>query len=122
MWSRNQKRLMFRIALRRLLTVALVCAVFLGFKAAWSVFLKERETREKALAAERQLLDLAERESRLKEEVAYRNSDRGLEETLRTEYALAREGERLIVIVDEGDYPTTSTSTPLEKKRDWWPW
>jgi predicted Holliday junction resolvase-like endonuclease len=113
---------MFRIALRRMLTVVLLAAVFIGIKAAWSVFEKERETREKALAAETQLKELEERERLLREEVAYRASERGLEDTLRTEYALAREGERLMVIIDESSYPTTTSLAPTEKKRDWWPW
>ena len=64
------------------------------------MYKKERESAILRVQAENERADLLKREARLKEDIDTLGTDRGLEEALREQYALAERGEGLIVIVE----------------------
>jgi len=75
--------------------------------------------------AESERADLRERETRLKNDIAELKTDRGMEEALREQYALAEKGEQLIVIVEPAvSVPAEATSSPVmrwfQKMFLWW--
>ncbi len=123
MWSRNQRQSAVRLFLRRLRLFGLLVLVVIAASGAWGVYRKERESATRRAEAERERTDLLERQSQLEGDLARLKTDRGLEETLREQYALAERGEKLIVIVDPpAPTPSKATSTVREwlRKTFWW--
>jgi len=89
----------------------------------WGVYPKARESGVLRTQAEIERTDLLERRARLESNIAQLQTDRGLEEALREQYALAERGERLVVIVDPlipAPVKATSTIRTLFKKIFWW--
>ena len=80
--------------------LALLFLVFLASLSVWRVYEKERESRKLRMQAEAEWTDLSARKKQLEASIAEVGTDRGLEEALREQYALAEQGEGLIVIVD----------------------
>jgi len=113
-----------RLLGRRLLLVALVGLVAVGILGTWGAYEKERESYALRLEAEGQLNDLSTRQSQLDADIASLETDRGKEEVLREQYALAARGEGLIVIVETPPVaPTRATSSVIEwfkKAFSWW--
>lgn len=96
-----------RLFLKRIGLVLLFIAVVAMASGVWEVYKKERESRVLRVQAENERAELLDREERLKSDLAEINTDRGVEEALRAQYALAGSGEELIVIVE----PPTSEVT-----------
>ncbi len=124
MRSYEQRRNPARLFLRRLGLLALIALAAALLGGVWNVYHKERESAGLRAQAERERADLLEREARLKDDIAELKTDRGLEEALREQYALAEKGEHLIVIVEPtAPPPTEATSTFktwFEKLFFWW--
>jgi|SRR3989344_4846727 len=123
MWSRNQRQSAVRLFLRRLGLLALLVVVFGAASSVWGVYQKERESKKLRAQAETERADLLERQGRLESDIATLRTDRGLEEALREQYALAERGEQLIVIVDPPTAePIHATSTVQQWLSNlfWW--
>ncbi len=113
-----------RLLGRRFGIAALMAAVVVAAGAVWNVYQKERGSRERRIEAENQLHDLKAREARLAADIAALQSERGLEEVLRDQYEVAKEGERLLIIVEPASSaPVQATSSVLQWFRGlfhWW--
>lgn len=109
---------------RRLLILGLIVLVVLGISGVWSAYKKEKASSALRAEAEVQLADLATRQSQLNADIANLGSDRGKEEALREQYALAAKGEKLIIIVDphaSGEvHATSSLMQWIKKTFSWW--
>lgn len=84
----------------------------------WSVY--ERFDREREMAARRyelehKLEDLHVQAATLEGEVARLKSDRGIEEELRDRYEIAKEGERVVVVVGDERASSATSTHPLPK-------
>lgn len=103
--------------------VFLAVLVLAAASGLWSAYQKERESAALRHEAEVQLADLTERGDQLKAKLSRLETDRGKEEALRERYEMGKEGENLIVIVDE-PAPEAPTSTPsvFQRIRDVLPW
>jgi cell division protein FtsB len=84
--------------------------------AVWGVFKKDRESSALRAQAEAHLKDLTDRQAHLTASIGALETDRGREEALRDAYAVGKQGEGLIIIVDQ-----TPTTTPKENTSplDW---
>ena len=125
MRSYEQRRSPARLLLRRLGLLALLALVGTALGGVWNVYHKERESAGLRAQAESERADLRERETRLKNDIAALKTDRGMEEALREQYALAEKGEQLIVIVEPAvSVPAEATSSPVmrwfQKMFLWW--
>ena len=108
---------------RRLILLGLLALFVVAMWGVWSAYQKERESAGLRAQAEIQLDDLAKRQEQLNSDIARLQTDRGREEILREQYALAAKGEGLIVIVDPSTTtPLHATSTLMDKikKAFWW--
>lgn len=109
---------------RRLILLGLFALIVLSAMGVWSAYKKQQESRLLRKEAEMQLGDLSKRQAQLDADIASLETDRGKEQVLREQYALAARGEGLIVIVDTPPVaPTHATSSFvdwLKKTFTWW--
>lgn len=120
----EQRRNPAQIFLRRLGLLALLFVVLAAVLGVWNVYQKERESATLRTQAETERADLILREKQLNGDIAKLKTDRGMEEALREQYALAEKGEGLIVIVDPPTpVPVQATSSVMgwfKKMFRWW--
>ena len=109
-WTKDSRGVV-RLLWRRLSILGLLLLVFLVLSGVLSVYEKERGSRALRLAAENQYQTLAEQREKLETDTKMLMSDRGKEEVLRELYAVGKEGEGLIVIVED-----KNTAKTPEKK------
>jgi cell division protein FtsB len=124
MWSRNQRQVAVTLFLRRIGLVLLLIVVGFAASGVWGVYEKEKESRQLRTLAELERADLEKRHTQLSGEIKNLQSNRGMEEVLREQYALAAEGEGLIVIVEPpAPPPVQPTTTVFQKIKDFfWFW
>jgi cell division protein FtsB len=75
---------------------------------------KMSATKENKEIAENKLLELRDKSAELSANVAKLNTESGVEEEIREKYALAKEGEGLIMVVEDKNKPVE-----VEKKPGW---
>ena len=112
-----------RLLRQRIFLVILLLLVVVSVRGVWGVYKKERGSRELRHEAELKLADLKAREASLRADISELKSDRGMEEVLRKDYELAKDGEGLIVIVEpkESAPSEDSRSTKwLHRAFPWW--
>lgn len=113
-----------RLSMKRLFMLILVFLIVFAAAGVWSAYRKERESAELRVESQSSLADLTSQHEQLVANIANLQSERGKEAALRQEYAVGKEGERLIVIVDPSTTtPTEATSTILQKIEQaflWW--
>ena len=97
----EQRRRPIHILSLRLLTVVLLLIALLLVRGVWHIYQKERETYMGRAQAERELAEMGEREVMLRGEIARLRSPYGIEAALREQFDMAREGEGVIVIVED---------------------
>ena len=123
MRSLHQRQSAARLLLRRVGLLALFVIVLIAASGVWGVYKKERESAELRSQVERERDDLLKRQEQLEGDLALLKTDRGVEEALRSQFALAEVGEKLIVIVEPpSPQPLKATSTVREwlQKALWW--
>jgi len=96
----EQRRHPIYVLSLRLFTIILLLVAFVLVRGVWSIYGKERETYVGRTQANRELFDIENRETTLRAEIARLRSPQGVEEALRQQFDMAKEGERVIVIVD----------------------
>ena len=90
---------------------------------AWGIYKKERESRALRDEAEAQVTELRRRESDMRGDIERLKTSRGVEETLRKQYDLAKPGEGLIIIVEPQESPLPAQNPPsgwLSRTFPWW--
>lgn len=98
---------------RRVLLLGLAILAIVSFFGVLDAYRKERESADLRMRAQGQLADLSQREAQLHSDIAELRTDRGIEAALRQQYALAAQGEGLIVLVDQPEPPPAATSSSL---------
>lgn len=101
MLSFSQKRQLRRIANSRLMHGVLLLVCIFTAHSAYGRYAIARDMAERRAAAEREVAELETRRAALKEQVQYITSERGIEAEMRRQFDIAREGERVVIILDE---------------------
>lgn len=101
MLSFHQKRLVRAVSASRWTQAILLMAIIFMATSAYGRYVVARDMAERRVAAEKVARELAERKERLAEEVHYITSERGIEAEMRRQFDVAREGERVVIILDE---------------------
>ena len=107
----GQRRDPIKLLWRRLITLGLCIVAVLTMWAVFGVYWKDRESRNLRSLAELQLKDLSDRQAALAASIKALDTARGKEQALRGAYQVGREGEGLVVIVDETPAPNTPATT-----------
>lgn len=83
---------------------------------AWSVLRfwnKMQETGENKKAVEEKVAALRDKKEKLRADIQSLNTEEGKEEFFRENYGLAKEGEQMIIVVEEKKPPETPKKSPL---------
>ena len=83
------------------LVAVLILLVIVG-KATWSVYTKERESQKNLTRVENELASLQAREQKLQKDITHLQTPEGVETEIREQFQVAKPGERMIVLVEEG--------------------
>ncbi len=88
----------------------LVLFVLVGVmaKAAWSIYLKERDSHAHRFTAEQNLTELTARTSVLEKKIAGLKTPEGIEAEIRAQFQVIKPGERMVML---GSNPTAAVST-----------
>ena len=109
---------------RRLILAALAVAVVSLAWGVWNIYRKGRESGRLNSEAQAQFADLEAQQAKLEASLGALQTERGKEEALREQYALGKQGEGLIVIVEPQNATSQrATSTLFEKLKKaftWW--
>jgi len=92
--------------------------VVLLFMSVYKRFWVERDMSERRVAAESHLQQLKERKIQLEDRVQYMEGERGIEEEIRKNFDVAREGEQVIILVgQEQDTKAPDANTEITTKK-----
>jgi cell division protein FtsB len=104
--------------------VGLAVLVVAAASGVWSAYHKQKESAALRAQAEAQLADLSQRQTQLNSDIGKLETNRGQEEVLRDQYALAAKGEGLIVIVNPTTTAEQATSSAfaqwIHNTFPWW--
>ena len=114
---RQQKRNMLKVFGLRIFTVVLLLALFALLRGGWNIYQKQREAYLNKVNTEAKLDELVDRKRQLQAEVLHLKSNRGVEEEMRQQFEVAREGEGLIIIVDR---PEVEDGEEEGNSQKWW--
>jgi cell division protein FtsB len=112
----QERRMTRRITQSRFVGVAIFIVLAFLFKGTYSVYLKYRESTTRRAVAERQLKELEDRKALLSENIEKLATDKGVDEEIRRQLNMAKEGEEVALIVDRAG----SAKEPVEKGEHWW--
>lgn len=105
-----QKRKIRQFLYSKPFLVFLCVPVIFFTHVAFRAYTTAQEAKEKHLALAAELARLEERASMLSSDLATLNDPRGMEAELRKRYEVGKEGEELVVLVDE-ELPDDATNT-----------
>ena len=117
MIKKNQNRHWFRRLLySRLAVVLMLILVGMLTRSVYLVWRRERLANQERQAVLRQITNLGDRQKRLVADLALLQTDRGIEEKIRRQFSVAKEGEEVINVV----LPPAITSTSTPPSFPWW--
>ena len=99
--------------------LALFCLLVLFAYNMVGLISKERETSKKKELVLAQIDTLRSREKGISSDIAKLKTDEGVEETIREKYQVAKEGEKMVTIVDPEKSNTEIESESLETHSFW---
>lgn len=97
----SQKRKMWKKIYSIPVLILLLVVLFFVLKGTWIIFMKSSYSHKQKIAVEAELIALQERKNSIEKKIQRLNTETGVEEEIRSKYDVAKEGEKLIVIVDE---------------------
>lgn len=90
--------------------VILIITLFILFSA-YNRYLIARDMAERRFAVEAEIHALEERRQKLDEEVKYLSNERGVEAEMRRQFDITREGEQLVILLDENEKTAENAAT-----------
>jgi len=121
MFDFQQKRKMRTIFTSRITQGVLLFFSVLIFFQAFERYQIARDMAERRLSIEQEIAVLEERRDSLETNVKYISSPRGIEAEMRRQFDIARDGEQVVIILDE-EKPTTTGFPENEEKEVSRPW
>lgn len=100
-----------------LILTGLIVVLVVFLRATWGLYRKSQMARENLQASALRMAKLEERRVVLQGKIERLKTPRGIEEEIRNNYPMVKEGEQVINIVE--NEVKGATTTPLTKK-SWW--
>ena len=90
------------------LVFLIILTVFLIYNVI-GLFIKREETEKNKEIAQNKIIELQKQKEKLTSDIEKLNTEKGLEESIRDKFGLAKDGENMIVIVDDASASIPST-------------
>jgi cell division protein FtsB len=103
---------------RTAVVILALVAVLFGLSVI-SVFEKRHEAAQNAHEAEYEVQTLSARQAKTEQSIKTLNTDAGVEEAIRNKYRAAKDGEGLVVIMDQSQTETVRAPQP-QVPQTWW--
>jgi cell division protein FtsB len=97
----EKKRKIRKFIYSKFIILVLLLLLFLLVRGTMGVYQKSKESNGRENSSAVSLSKLENRKSQLEKDLEILNSNVGIEEQLRTRYSFSREGEKVIIIIDE---------------------
>jgi cell division protein FtsB len=120
MFDFQQKRKIRAMAESRAVWVVLLILATFVLVSTYERYTIARDMSHYRAEAERELESLKMRHSELEAEVKYLSNERGIEAEMRRQFDVARDGEKVVVIVEADETKATETATTTPDKRPWY--
>lgn len=122
-----QKKRWWQQIARSYITLTILFLICAGLVVSvYDRYVIEREMAKRRTEKESELKELQERRSGLKKQVEYLSRDEGVEAEIRRHFDVAKEGEQVVVLVEnERDDSVSATAHEEERPSFWlrfWPW
>lgn len=114
MFDFHEKRKFRRFLYSKVMLIILAIIVVWLFFAVFDMYKKERDTGLKSAEQREILNELEERETALQDEINRLSTEKGIEEEIRSKFEVGREGEEMIIIVDNPE-EKNEKNTELKK-------
>ena len=108
----QQKRSFRNILQSKPVLILLVILVLIFALGVINFMGKMEITRENRKIAESKVAELEKEKEKLSSDIAKLNTPRGVEESIRLKFGLAKEGENIIVVMDDKNQPEMKTVPP----------
>lgn len=112
-----EKRKLKRILYSKITLIILAIIVILLFRSVWGMYEKERNTRILRAKQTQELNELKGREEALRAEIERLSTEQGVEEEIRSKFDVGKDGEEVIVIID--DSKKDETEQKITPKSFW---
>jgi cell division protein FtsB len=99
--------------------ILLLCAT-LVLISAYDRFLIARDMAERRAVAEQDFKELEERKASLESEVEYLSHERGMEAEMRRQFDVVREGEQIVIILEDEATTTEPMPEAVPAERPWY--
>ncbi len=102
-------------------TILLILSGFM-IVSAYDRYQIARDMADRRLSVEAEKERLVERKAELEADVEYLSNERGIEAEMRRQFDVAREGEQVVIIVEDENKATTTTPLPTSapSERPWY--
>lgn len=122
MFDFHQKRKIRAVLGSRITQVIILVITAWVLLSVYERFLIAREMSERREAVEQEIEALTNRKNNLEAEVKYLSNERGIEAEMRRQFDIAREGEQVVIIVEDENEPVepAPVETPTTTKRAWY--
>ena len=107
----EERRKIRNLLFSKLTLLLLLILIFFTARAAYERFTVERQVQRKSQDKQEELEALKERATVLESRVERLKDERGVEEELRNRFDVAKEGEQVVIILDNGE----ETETDLDE-------
>ncbi len=104
----QQKRKIRSFAYNKFTLIALFILVLIFLHSTWVIYQKEQESQRLKNISEQHLEELKYRNTDLEARMERLQTDSGIEEEIRSKFTVAKEGENMVVVVDDQNAATTS--------------
>lgn len=117
---KHQQSFFSKVIHSRITTVVLILVIILLGRSVYERYMIEQEISQRRAEAEHIQQQLKERKDTLENKVQYLSNERGIESEMRRHFDMAREGEQVVIILDDeinteksGDTEGFSTTTEV---------
>ena len=108
---KQKRQLRKRIYSKPVLVLLIIILAFITH-GIWGIWKKTKQSKETLEVAQMELDKLKEREEAIEKKIGRLGTETGLEEEIRSKFDVAKEGEKIIVIVDKNELPPVIEEKP----------
>ena len=97
----QERRVVYRLMHSRVVLFLLILAIVFLLKTVFGIYLKFKDSRVHRYAAQNELTELKRRADSLSKEVKRLGTEKGIEEEIRRQFSMVKDGEGVAIIVDD---------------------